>query len=102
MASPAVSAIRMQHSFEPSSMVTVVIPNWNGIRWIDRCLACLRGQTFIDFSVVVVDNGSTDGSSAQALKSFEGVRVIELGSNTGFAHAVNVGIAEAKSPYVAL
>ena len=42
--------------------VTVVIPNFNGIAYIRKCLDSLRKQDFSDFSVIVVDNGSSDGS----------------------------------------
>ena len=42
--------------------VTVVIPNWNGERFLDLCLGSLRNQSFRDFETIVVDNGSTDGS----------------------------------------
>ena len=42
--------------------VTVVIPNWNGERFLDLCLGSLRNRSFRDFETIVVDNGSTDGS----------------------------------------
>lgn len=80
---------------------TVVIPNLNGIKYLNECIAhVLRSKAEVD--VIVVDNGSTDGSIEALCSTFPEVRVIELGYNTGFCHAVNVGIANAKTPYVFL
>ena len=44
--------------------VTVIIPNYNGCHYMEPCLASLKEQTFKDFQILVVDNGSTDGSIA--------------------------------------
>jgi GT2 family glycosyltransferase len=79
-----------------------VIPNYNGITWLSPCLDALAGQEFRDFEVVLVDNGSTDGSVALLRERFSRVRVIVLERNTGFAAAVNVGIRAARGEYVAL
>jgi GT2 family glycosyltransferase len=70
----------------------VVIPNWNGARWLAGCLDSVAAQTAPPAEVVVVDNGSTDGSAARAAE-VPGVRVLELGRNTGFAVAANRGFA---------
>jgi GT2 family glycosyltransferase len=82
--------------------VTVVIPNWNGARWLPGCLASLSAQTLPPAETIVVDNGSTDGSRELLAEAHPDVRVIELGRNTGFAFAVNRGIEEASSETVAL
>ncbi len=83
--------------------VTVVIPNYNGKKYIDTCLKSLERQTFDDFDIVVVDNGSTDGSCEHIMNKYASkVKVIELGENTGFANAVNVGIRSTDSQYVFL
>ncbi len=82
--------------------VTVVIPNWNGGRWLRGCLGGLANQTFEDFRVIVVDNGSTDDSVAYLRDDFPDVEVSCLDYNYGFARAVNEGIRATKSPYVAL
>jgi GT2 family glycosyltransferase len=76
----------------------VVIPNWNGARWLDGCLDSVAAQTAAPAEVLVVDNGSTDGSAARA-SDRPGVRVLELGRNTGFAVAANRGLI-ALSPHV--
>ncbi len=82
--------------------VTVIIPNFNGREYLDGCLKSLSKQSFQDFEVILVDNGSTDGSIELIRNKYPLVELIELPENTGFANAVNVGIKKAKSPYVFL
>jgi GT2 family glycosyltransferase len=82
--------------------VTVVIPNWNGERFLSLCLSSLRNQLYKDFETVLVDNGSTDGSADLVGKNFPEVRVILLGGNRGFSAAVNAGIRASEAEYVAL
>lgn len=84
--------------------ITVVIPNYNGMKFLENCIkALLSGnQGEADFEVLVVDNGSTDGSVAYLKENFPQVRLIELPENTGFCHAVNEGIRQSDSPYVLL
>ncbi|MFL5827674.1 MAG: glycosyltransferase family 2 protein [Thermoleophilaceae bacterium] len=84
------------------SAPTVVIPNWNGAHWLPGCLASLAAQTLEPAEVVVVDNGSSDGSLELLRSCHPGVRVIELGRNTGFAFAANRGIEAARTDTVAL
>ena len=82
--------------------VTVVIPNFNGISYLDACLRTVSGQTGISPEIIVVDNGSSDGSQDFIRNHYPGVRLICLEQNYGFCRAVNEGIAAAKSPYVIL
>jgi GT2 family glycosyltransferase len=70
--------------------VAVVVPSWNSRELLPRCLASLRGQG-IELETMVVDNGSSDGSVAYL--EAEGVPHVALGENTGFAAAVNLGVA---------
>ena len=81
---------------------TVVIPNYNGIKYIQACLESLYGGTTKEFSVIVVDNASTDGSMELVRDRFPQVRLIVNEQNTGFSHAVNQGIRESRTPYVIL
>ena len=83
-------------------LVTVIIPNFNGKQYLDDCLKSLKKQTFEDFGIIVVDNGSTDGSQEYIRTAYPKVKLIELSENTGFANAANVGIQAADSPYVFL
>jgi GT2 family glycosyltransferase len=80
--------------------VAVVVPNWNGRRWLPGLLDSIDGQTRAPDEVVVVDNGSADGSLAWLRE--RGVRTIALGRNTGFAFAANRGIESVECEAVAL
>ena len=80
--------------------VTVIIPNYNGLKFMEPCMAALKRQTSQEFEVLVVDNGSTDGS-AEWLKEHQ-IPGIFLKENTGFSGAVNAGIRASRTPYVIL
>ena len=80
----------------------VIIPNFNGKRYIKACLASLREQTFQDFAVCVVDNGSEDGSDIIVEEEFPEYELVRLKRNYGFARAVNEGIRNTTSKYVLL
>jgi GT2 family glycosyltransferase len=88
--------------------VSIVIPNRdgvtprNGLTFLEMVMGTLAEQSFRDFEMIVVDNGSTDGSVAHLREHWPEARVIELGENRGFSGAVNPGIASARAPYVAL
>lgn len=73
-------------------MIAVVVPNWNGAEFLKECLKSLQGQTYKDFEVVVVDNGSVDGSKELIAGDFPQAKLIELERNYGFAGGVNRGI----------
>ena len=83
-------------------MVSIVIPNYNGERFLKDCMEALRRQTYEDMEVILVDNASTDNSVQLAQKLYPGIRVVELDDNTGFAYAVNRGIEAAEGEYVLL
>ena len=80
--------------------VTVIIPNYNGLKFMEPCFKALELQIYHKFQILVVDNGSTDGS-VEWLKEHQ-IPTIFLDTNTGFSGAVNVGIRAAKTPYVLL
>lgn len=82
--------------------ITVVVPNWNGERFLDTCLGSLREQAFKDFRTVLVDNGSTDGSLELVSRNFPEVDVISIRENLGFSAAVNAGIRASDTELVAL
>jgi GT2 family glycosyltransferase len=81
---------------------SIVVPNWNGRDWLPRCLEGLAAQSLTPREVIVVDNGSTDDSLGYLRAAHPDVRILELGRNTGFAHAVNRGIEAAGAELVAL
>ena len=83
-------------------IVTIIILNWNGQNVLEACLESLQRQTFRHFRVIVVDNGSTDGSPDLAARVFPTAEIMALGRNTGFARGNNIGFAAVDSPYTAL
>jgi GT2 family glycosyltransferase len=82
--------------------VAVVIPNYNGERWLPGVLESVRAQTVAPVETLVVDDGSTDGSTALIAERFPEVRVVALGGNGGFARAANAGIRAVSAEAVAL
>ncbi len=82
--------------------VSLVIPNWNGATWLPACLEGIAAQTLAPDEVIVVDNGSRDGSLEYLRTSHADIRVLALGYNTGFAHAANRGLQAARGVLVAL
>jgi GT2 family glycosyltransferase len=80
--------------------VTVIMPVWNRRELLEASLRGLRGQTQAAAEVLVVDDGSQDGSAE--LAEGMGARVIRMGAHGGFARAVNGGIREARTPLVAM
>lgn len=83
-----------------AASVAVVIPNWNGAALLPACLDALRCQTYPEFEIVVVDNGSADDSLA-VLARYPEVRVLRFGRNRGFGAATNAGIRATAGRYVA-
>ena len=82
--------------------VSVIIPHWNGRHHLHDCLTSLRRQTFADHEVILVDNGSTDGSQEYVREEFPEVILIELGENRGFTGACNAGYAASRGEFVCL
>jgi GT2 family glycosyltransferase len=82
--------------------VAVVIPNYDGARWLPGVLESVAAQTVAPAEVLVVDDGSRDGSLALLAERFPDVRVLALGSNGGFARAANAGLRAASAEAVAL
>lgn len=81
---------------------TVIIPNYNGIKFIENCMKALERETSTQYKICVVDNGSTDGSKEWVEKNCPNVQMIAFSENTGFCGAVNAGIEACKTPYVIL
>src|SRR5260370_16969756 len=86
---------------EPA-LFSVVIPNWNGARYLPTCLDALRAQTYACVEVSVADNASTDDSRVLLARDYAEVRLVALASNRGFTGACNAGIRATKGTYIAL
>ena len=82
-------------------LVSVVVVNWNGIRYLAECLESLRRQAYSSRELIVVDNASTDGSR-EWLRASAADRLVELERNTGFAGGVNAGIHASRGEFIAL
>jgi GT2 family glycosyltransferase len=81
---------------------SVVIPNWNGKRFLADCLNALRRQTVEDIEVILVDNASADGSQDFVSAEYPEVRLIALEENRGFTGACNIGMDAATGSCIAL
>ncbi|MFQ5858637.1 MAG: glycosyltransferase family 2 protein [Anaerolineae bacterium] len=84
-----------------TAKVAIVIVNFNGERYLKRCLTSVLALTYPSFEVVLVDNGSSDGSVSLVREQFPPVQIIEAGENVGFAKGNNVGIQATDTPLVA-
>jgi hypothetical protein len=80
--------------------VAVVVVTWNSARYIAGCLGSLRGLSRRPAEIVVIDNGSTDGTPALVRRDFPEVDLVECGANLGFCRANNLGIGRTVSPFV--
>lgn len=80
---------------------TVIIPNYNGMKFLEACLTSLKDQEHV-FATIVVDNASEDGSAEYIESNFPDIQLIRSQTNEGFCAAVNKGILAAGTPYVLL
>lgn len=83
-------------------LVSVITVNLNGERYLERLLRSLERQTYPSVEILVVDNGSTDGSVRLVRGLFPEVQVVETGRNLGFTGGNNLGIREARGSLLAL
>lgn len=82
-------------------LLSVIIPNWNGIRHLPTCLNALRCQTHPNLEVVLVDNASTDESAALVSRDYPEVTVMQLDKNLGLTGGINRGIQIARGKMIA-
>ena len=83
-------------------LASVIIVNWNGRRFLAKCLESLRQQAYRHFSIIFVDNGSNDGSIDFVIRNYPEIKTIALPSNVGFSVANNIAIKTVQTEYVAL
>ena len=83
--------------------LSVIIVNWNTKKLLEDCLGSIFKFTKdVGFEIIIVDNGSEDGSQSMLKKKFPQVKLIPNKDNLGFAKANNQGIKIAKGKYVLL
>lgn len=105
-------AVRLLHAMsnpmsaedESPRAVSAVVVTWNAADLLRECLDSLLAQSAPgwELTIVVVDNGSSDGTTELVRAHYPSVRLVALPTNTGFAHAANRGIAESNTPFVVL
>lgn len=83
-------------------LVSIIIANWNGRRYLPDCLAGLRRQTYQCFELIVVDDASTDDSVAVIREHFPEAIVIQSTRNRGFVETNNLGLRHARGEWIAL
>lgn len=79
--------------------ISIIIPNLNGKEHLKSCLPSIAFQNSHTFKVIVVDNGSTDGSAEFVKDNYPEAEIIMFDTNTGFAAAVNAGIVKAMEEF---
>ncbi|MDD5145562.1 MAG: glycosyltransferase family 2 protein [Candidatus Pacebacteria bacterium] len=89
-----------KESRQNKPLVSVVILNWNGKRYLNDCLTSLENQSFTNFEIIFADNGSEDDSVSFVKENFPKTIIVENKKNLGFAEGNNRGIRIAQGKYV--
>jgi GT2 family glycosyltransferase len=82
--------------------ISIIIPNFNGEHFLKECLNSIKKQNFSHYEVIIVDNGSNDGSVEYIKDNYDEFTLIQNQKNLGFATAVNQGIKSSNAEYVFL
>ncbi|HKY32179.1 MAG TPA: glycosyltransferase family 2 protein [Candidatus Polarisedimenticolia bacterium] len=85
---------------DPAERVSVIVVSWNSRAFLEGCLASVAGQTHPAVELIVVDNGSTDGSADLVRERFPRATLVRNASNTGFSAANNLGLKRAGGAYI--
>lgn len=83
-------------------LVSVIIVNWNGLHFLKDCLPHLYKSSYKNFEVILVDNGSKDGSIEFVKKNYHNIIIVQNSVNKGFAEANNQGYKKAKGEFILL
>ncbi|MFH1613411.1 MAG: glycosyltransferase family 2 protein [bacterium] len=81
-------------------MFSIIIPNWNGKKYLEECILFLKKQSFQNYEIIVIDNGSKDDSVQFLKEIYSDIIIIENKKNLGFCKAVNQGIKKAKQEFI--
>jgi len=82
-------------------LVSVIVVNYNGLRFLPKCLDSLLAQSYKNAEIILVDNCSADGSASFVKANYPSVRLIENEANLGFALANNIGIRSSSGEMIA-
>ena len=86
---------------ENAPLVSVIIVNYNGRAFLEKCLSSLLAQSYHDVEIILVDNASSDNSIDYLRKEFPSVKIIANEQNAGFAKGINIGINAANGELIA-
>ena len=81
--------------------ISVVLVNYNGAKFLERCLSSLTAETYPSFEIILVDNASTDDSRNLIKHKFAQVKVLRSETNVGFAAGNNLGLETARGEWIA-
>lgn len=82
------------------NLVSIIIINWNGLKWLPDCFGSLAKQDYRNYEIVFVDNASKDESVLWVRMHYPKAKIIPNSRNLGFANANNIGYRHAKGEYV--
>ena len=87
---------------DPASdpLVSAIVVNYNGKRFLRECIQSLIDQTYGNMEIIIVDNGSTDDSIDYLNSNFKGLIIVKNPENLGFAGGVNTGIRKARGSFI--
>src|SRR3989344_5565417 len=81
-------------------LISIIITDFNAKRWLDKCISSIKTQKFIDYEIVFVNDGSTDGSFEYVKKKFPDCIFVNNITNVGFASANNAGATVARGEFL--
>jgi GT2 family glycosyltransferase len=80
-------------------LVSIIIANYNGKKYLDKCLDSLKNTEYSNFEILVIDNNSTDGSVDLVKQNYPYIKLIELKENLGFAVSNNLAATQARGDF---
>ena len=82
------------------NLVSVIIVNWNGKKWLKKCLDSLLNQTYKQFEIILIDNASSDDSAKYIKKNYPHTRLVINKKNLGLTRAINQGVKLSKGEFL--
>src|SRR4030095_12266494 len=87
---------------QENNKVSIIVVNWDRERFPKDCLGALSGQTYANYEIILVDNGSSDNSGCFTRDNFPEVRIVALTENKGFTGGNAAGLEVAIGDFVSL